>query len=195
MTHVQCFFVKVRAGTAYRKIWRLVNNFFARIIRFTVQKFQLFWVIFCIIVFFHWSMANFNFVISQNAKWRHAGFYIDCHRMTSFYFASFCKWIEVIEENAIVIRFFLISTACWLLSRPNWRIVSKLTTDVVTRAYWTEASNQKSKYAYRKIFFYKKALLTSPAGWLPRTGISSGTLRSVIEYGLPLPFLLYEMLF
>ena len=25
--------------------------------------------------------------------------------------------------------------------------------------------------------------LTSPAGWLPRTGISSGTLRSVIEYG------------
>ena len=31
--------------------------------------------------------------------------------------------------------------------------------------------------------------LTSPAGWLPRTGISSGTLRSVIEYGLPLPFL------
>jgi len=29
---------------------------------------------------------------------------------------------------------------------------------------------------------------TSPAGWLPRTGISSGTIRSVIEYGLPLPF-------
>ena len=27
--------------------------------------------------------------------------------------------------------------------------------------------------------------LTSPAGWLPRTGISSGTLRSVIEHGLP----------
>jgi len=33
-------------------------------------------------------------------------------------------------------------------------------------------------------------LLTSPAGWLPRTGISSGTLRSVIEYGLPLSFTL-----
>ena len=45
--------------------------------------------------------------------------------------------------------------ACWLLSRPNWRIVSKLTTDVM--AYCTEASNQKSKYAYRKIFFYKKS--------------------------------------
>ena len=48
----QCFFVTVRAGTAYRKIWRLVNNFFARIIRFTVQKFQLFCVIFCIIIKF-----------------------------------------------------------------------------------------------------------------------------------------------
>jgi len=27
-------------------------------------------------------MAHFNFVISQNAKWGHTGFYIDCHRMT-----------------------------------------------------------------------------------------------------------------
>jgi len=27
-------------------------------------------------------MAHFNFVTSQNAKWGHAGFYIDCHRMT-----------------------------------------------------------------------------------------------------------------
>ena len=30
--------------------------------------------------------------------------------------------------------------------------------------------------------------LTSPTGRLPRTRISSGTLRSVIEYGQPLPF-------
>ena len=30
--------------------------------------------------------------------------------------------------------------------------------------------------------------LMSPAGWLPRTGISSQTLCSVIEYGLPLLF-------
>ena len=30
---------------------------------------------------------------------------------------------------------------------------------------------------------------TSPAGWLPRTGISSGTQCSVIEYGLPLSLL------
>ena len=35
--------------------------------------------------------------------------------------------------------------------------------------------------------------LTSPASWLPRTGISSGTIRSVIEYGLPLPFLLHRL--
>jgi len=27
-------------------------------------------------------MAHFNFAISQNAKWGHVGFYIDCHRMT-----------------------------------------------------------------------------------------------------------------
>jgi len=30
------------------------------------------------------------------------------------------------------------------------------------------------------------------AGWLQKTGISSGILRSVIEYGLPLPFLLLK---
>jgi len=47
-------------------------------------------------------MAHFNFVISQNAKWGYAGFYIDRHRMTS------------------------------------------------------------SKYAYRKVLFYKKALLLFP---------------------------------
>jgi len=29
--------------------------------------------------------------------------------------------------------------------------------------------------------------LTSPAGWLPRTGISSGTLCSAVKFGLPLP--------
>ena len=57
-------------------------------------------------------MAHFNFVISQNAKWGHAGFYIGRHRMTSLLKCAYC----------------------------------------------TEASNQKSKYAYRKIFFYKKAL-------------------------------------
>ena len=33
-----------------------------------------------------------------------------------------------------------------------------------------------------------RVCLTSPAGWLPRTGISSGTLCSVINYGLTLPF-------
>ena len=64
---------------------------------------------------------------------------IDHHRMTSL---LTCAWL---------ISIF----ACWLLSRPNWRLVSKRTTDVVT--YCTEASNQKSKYAYRKIFFYKKS--------------------------------------
>jgi len=41
--------------------------------------------------------------------------------------------------------------------------VSKLTIDVVT--YCTEASNEKSKYAYRKIFLYKKALGIG-SGWV-----------------------------
>jgi len=35
-------------------------------------------------------MAHFNFVISQNAKWGHAGFYIDRHRMTSLFT---CAWL------------------------------------------------------------------------------------------------------
>ena len=34
--------------------------------------------------------------------------------------------------------------------------------------------------------------LMSPAGWLPRTEISSGTLRSVIDCGLPLPFYVWH---
>jgi len=32
-------------------------------------------------------MAHFNFVISQNAKWGNASFYIDRHRMTSSIYA------------------------------------------------------------------------------------------------------------
>ena len=35
-------------------------------------------------------MAHFNFVISQNAKWGHAGFYIDRYRMTSL---LTCAWL------------------------------------------------------------------------------------------------------
>ena len=35
--------------------------------------------------------------------------------------------------------------------------------------------------------------LMSPAGWLPKTGIGTGTIRSVIEYGLPSPFYLVRL--
>ena len=35
-------------------------------------------------------MAHFNFVISQNTKWGHAGFCIDRHRMTSL---LTCAWL------------------------------------------------------------------------------------------------------
>ena len=41
--------------------------------------------------------------------------------------------------------------------------------------------------AWRKVMAAYCRLM-SPAGWLPSTRISSGILRSVIEYGLPLPF-------
>ena len=77
--------------------------FFARIIRLTVQKFQLFWVIFCIIIFF---IESWHILILWLAKMPNGGMPV----------------------------FTLIATGC------------------------TEASNQKSKYVYRKIFFYEKAL-------------------------------------
>jgi len=47
-------------------------------------------------------MAHFHFVISQNAIWGHAGFYIDCHRMT-------------VPEN-ILLQKALIVTFPWYLS-------------------------------------------------------------------------------
>ena len=122
---------------------------FARIIRLTVQKFSMFWVIFCIIIF-SLIMAHFNFVISQNRV---------LHSIL-LHFASELKWSRKVRLLSVFYFSFEISIACWLLSRPNLRIVSKLTTDVVTYRYCTETSNQKSKYAYRKIFFYKKALET-----------------------------------
>jgi len=39
-------------------------------------------------------MAHFNFVISQNAKWGHAGFNIDCHRMNDI--------IGTVPENILL---------------------------------------------------------------------------------------------
>jgi len=82
ISRFSAFFVTVRAGTAYRKIWRLVNNFFCshnkvHFSEIPIVLSNLLYHYFC-----HWITAHFNFVISQNAKWGHAGFYIDCHRMT-----------------------------------------------------------------------------------------------------------------
>ena len=69
LVKLSCFFVTVRAGTAYRKIWRLVT-LFARIMRFTVQKFQLFWVIFCIVIFF---IELWHILILWSAKMPNGG--------------------------------------------------------------------------------------------------------------------------
>jgi len=138
----QCFFVTVRAGTAYRKIWRLALSI---------------------------------------KLWRWIGEWTDrvLHSIL-LYFASEFKWSRKMRLLSVFYFSFEISIACWLLSRPNWRIVSKLT-DVVT--YCTEASNQKSKYAYLKIFFYKKTLPKS-IHWAyamrrPAVPLSSKNFREV----------------
>ena len=77
----------VRAGTAYRKIWRLDNNFFCSHNKFDCSEIPIVLSNLLYHYFFHWIMAHFNFVISQNVKWGHAGFYIDRHRMTSSKYA------------------------------------------------------------------------------------------------------------
>ena len=71
-------------------------------------------------------MAHFNFVISQNAKWGHAGFYIDCHRMTvpenillQKSTAQFYSWNEDFLNAKIVILF---ERQEWLWRRSLLRI-------------------------------------------------------------------------
>jgi len=93
-------FVTVRAGTAYRKIWRLVNNFFCSHNKVHCSEIPNVLSNLLYHYFFHWIMAHFNFLISQNAKWGHAGFYIDCHRMTSL---LTCAWlISTVPENILL---------------------------------------------------------------------------------------------
>jgi len=65
----QCFFVTVRAGTAYRKIWRLVNIFFCSHNKVHCSDIRIVLSNLLYHYFFHRIMAHFNFVISQNAKW------------------------------------------------------------------------------------------------------------------------------
>ena len=71
-------------------------------------------------------MAHFNFVISQNAKWGHAGFYIDCHRMTvpenillQKSTAQFYSWNKDFLNAKIVILF---ERQEWLWRRSLLRI-------------------------------------------------------------------------
>jgi len=109
------FFVTVRAGTAYRKIWRLVNNFFAHIIRFTVQKFQLFWVIFCIIIFFielwhvlilwlakmpNWGMPVFT-LIATGWRYRKIFFYKKSTAYLPQFFFAFLAFLHVFSMTTI----------------------------------------------------------------------------------------------
>jgi len=56
-------------------------------------------------------MAHFNFVISHNAKWGHAGFYIDCHRMT-------------VPENILLQKSTVCTSALEMASRGNQHCAS-----------------------------------------------------------------------
>jgi len=46
-------------------------------------------------------MAHFNYVINQNAKWGHVGFYIDCHRMTVYRKIFFYKKALITRQVCI----------------------------------------------------------------------------------------------
>jgi len=65
-------------------------------------------------------MAHFNFVISQNAKWGHAGFYIDCHRMTVRYRKIFFykKALQKTLFNSLSGKVFIISVTKRRSHRP-----------------------------------------------------------------------------
>ena len=53
---------------------------------------------------FHWTMTHFNFVISQNAKWEHAGFYIDRHRGWRIVSGIVSKLTTDVETSRTVLR-------------------------------------------------------------------------------------------
>ena len=57
-------------------------------------------------------MAHFNFVISQNAKWGHAGFYIDRHRMTE----TVKNEIETLRQMTAWLKF----GALYKTLKVNW---------------------------------------------------------------------------
>ena len=70
------FFVTVRASTAYRKIWRLVNNFFCSHNKVDFSEIPTVLSNLLYHYFFHRIMAHFNFVISQNAKLGHVTIFL-----------------------------------------------------------------------------------------------------------------------
>jgi len=151
------FFVTVRAGTVYRKIWRLVNNFCSHnkvdcseipIVLSNLLYHYFFIELWHILILWLAKMPK----KCQNGEWTDRVLH-----SILLQFASELKWSRKMRLFSVFYFSFEISIACWLLSRPNLHIVSKLTTDIVAYRYCTEASNQKSKYAHRKIFFYKKS--------------------------------------
>jgi len=82
-------------------------------------------------------MAHFNFVISQNAKCGHAGFYIDCHRMT-------------VPEN-ILLQKSTASAKCEIFLPPLYRLFYGVSS---MRRHLLATVMQFSEYS---IFIFKKS--------------------------------------
>ena len=103
-------------------------------------------------------MAHFNFVISQNAKCGHAGFYTDCHRMT-------------VPENI-------------LLQKKHWVAVRSLVNMTLFHAvyrvvdrpcWWSFASVRGTDQSQRHVLFCSLAVFD------PRVGHTMDVLSPFIS--------------
>jgi len=90
--------------TAYRKIWRLINNFCSHN-KVDCSEIP---IVLSNLLYHYFVIELWHILIFWLAKMPNGGmpvFWWMNRSSASYYFASFCKWIEVIEENAVVIRF------------------------------------------------------------------------------------------
>ena len=145
------FFVTVRAGMAYWKIWWLVNIFCSH------NKVHCSEIPIILSNFLYHYRRQLGWNLALSIKlWRWIGEWTD----RVLHFASDLKWSRKMRSLSVFYFSFEISIARWLLSRPNWRIVSKLTTDVVTYVHHRPPiKNQNMRTG--KYSFTKKALVVN----------------------------------
>ena len=84
-------------------------------------------------------MAHFNFVISQNAKWGHAGFYIDRHRMTSSKYAY--RKVLFYKKKALGENIRPTNTAFAI----NLTYVFIFTAIAYNNSYWEKSARRQKK--------------------------------------------------